>query len=81
MRSRIFSYKKELAKQGFRSTGWVGIVYLFLLILVLPLEVLMTISSRFFDQRDYYPVAKDQKCLPGGGHTVRPKYGRRLMRR
>ncbi|GAB2543560.1 DUF6449 domain-containing protein [Gracilibacillus alcaliphilus] len=48
MRSKIFSYKKELVKQGFRSTGWIGIAYLFVLVLIMPVQVLMEVSSANF---------------------------------
>ncbi|WP_066192669.1 DUF6449 domain-containing protein [Gracilibacillus timonensis] len=48
MGSRIFSYKKELMKQSFRSTGWIGIAYLLVLLLVLPIRVLMELSNEEF---------------------------------
>lgn len=38
-------FKKELWKQGFRSSGWIGIAYFIGLLFIMPLMILMQITS------------------------------------
>lgn len=46
MPSKISSFKKEIWKQGFRSSGWIAIAYYMALFFILPLNILMEKSRQ-----------------------------------
>ncbi|SER98719.1 ABC-2 type transport system permease protein [Gracilibacillus ureilyticus] len=54
MQSRTFYFKKELLKQSFRTTGWIGIAYFIALTIILPLQVVMDISAERDEYNTYY---------------------------
>ncbi|KAB8138881.1 ABC transporter permease [Gracilibacillus oryzae] len=54
MQSKTFFFKKELLKQGFRTTGWIGIAYFLALTFILPLQIVMDLSREQDESYKYY---------------------------
>ncbi|WP_277678825.1 DUF6449 domain-containing protein [Gracilibacillus dipsosauri] len=54
MQSRTFYFKKELLKQSFRSTGWIGIAYFVVLVFLFPLQILMNVTSEELQHTPLY---------------------------
>jgi ABC-2 type transport system permease protein len=51
MQSKTFWFNKEIILQGFRSAGWLGIIYFLALFFALPLRIVMLISE---EERRYH---------------------------
>ncbi|UOQ85387.1 hypothetical protein [Gracilibacillus salinarum] len=54
MLSKTSYFKKEIWKQGFRSTGWIGLAYFVILLLLIPLRILMEKSNEDSEMIGYY---------------------------
>ncbi|SHM90049.1 hypothetical protein [Gracilibacillus kekensis] len=54
MPSKTSYFKKEIWKQSFRTSGWIGIAYFIALIFVLPLQIIMELSSVDQETITYY---------------------------
>ncbi|MFC4387220.1 hypothetical protein ACFOZ1_05285 [Gracilibacillus marinus] len=52
MQLKMSYFKKEIIKQHFRTTGWIGIAYFVILLFILPLDIFMKYSDRF--QNNYF---------------------------
>ncbi|MFC4404767.1 hypothetical protein [Gracilibacillus xinjiangensis] len=50
MQSKTFYFKKEILKQSFRTTGWIGIAYFLALTFILPMQIIMELSR---DREEY----------------------------
>ncbi|WP_163536630.1 hypothetical protein [Gracilibacillus sp. YIM 98692] len=54
MQSKTSYFKKELLKQGFKSSGWIGIAYFLALLLILPLQIFMMYTEDSLDNSRNY---------------------------
>lgn len=54
MPSKTSYFKKEIWKQGFRSSGWIGIAYFITLFFILPLNILMEKSRQETQNSSYH---------------------------